>query len=109
MKTHAVSSPTFAEHVRTIVARIPKGSVATYGQVAQAAGRPGAARAVGAVMRTNKDTKSVPCHRVVGADGTLTGYAFGAGITSKRALLEKEGVQFKGTRVDLARSQFQNF
>jgi len=94
----------FRERVHAIVAKIPKGKVATYGQVAKLAGAPGAARGVGACMRTNKDTKSVPCHRVVGASGKLTGYAYGSGIGTKKKLLEKEGVAFKGGAVDLAKS-----
>jgi len=94
----------FTSTVRAVVASIPKGKVATYGQVAKLAGHPGAARAVGMVMRTNKDTKAVPCHRVVGSTGALTGYAYGDGIKSKKLMLEREGVDFKGDKVDLAAS-----
>ncbi len=97
-----MKSESLTEQIRGIVSRIPKGKVATYGQVARLAGRPGAARAVGAVMRTNKDTKAVPCHRVVGRTGALTGYAYGAGIRSKKQLLQKEGVAFSGEKVNLA-------
>jgi O-6-methylguanine DNA methyltransferase len=93
--------------VYAIAASIPKGSVATYGQVAELAGRPGAARAVGACMRTNKDTKAVPCHRVVGSTGALTGYAYGDGLATKKKMLQKEGVVFKGDKVDLNESQWQ--
>lgn len=92
----------FTSTVRAIVASIPEGKVATYGQVAELAGAPGAARAVGAVMRTNKDTNAVPCHRVVGASGALTGYAYGNGVVTKKRLLQKEGVMFKGEKVDLS-------
>lgn len=91
----------FTATVRAVVASIPEGKVATYGQVAALAGHPGAARAVGMVMRTNKDTKAVPCHRVVGSTGALTGYAYGDGIKSKKRLLEREGVDFRGEKVDL--------
>lgn len=94
----------FTTTVRAVVASIPKGKVATYGQVAKLAGHPGAARAVGMVMRTNKDTKAVPCHRVVGSTGALTGYAYGDGIKSKKLILEREGVDFKGDKVNLAAS-----
>lgn len=94
----------FTTTIRAVVASIPKGKVATYGQVAKLAGHPGAARAVGMVMRTNKDTKAVPCHRVVGSTGALTGYAYGDGIKSKKLLLEREGVDFKGDKVNLAAS-----
>jgi O6-methylguanine-DNA--protein-cysteine methyltransferase len=53
-------------------------------------------------MSQNKDTKAVPCHRVVGSTGALTGYAYGSGTVTKKTLLEKEGVTFKGERIDLA-------
>lgn len=96
----------FTDRVRATVARIPAGKVATYGQVATIAGVPGAARAVGSIMRTNKDTTAVPCHRVVGHDGSLTGYAYGNGISTKRERLTKEGVLFNGLRVDLKQSQW---
>lgn len=101
MKTRPIS---FRERVHAIVARIPQGKVATYGQVAKLAGAPGAARGVGSCLRANKDTENVPCHRVVGVNGKLTGYAYGTGIGTKKKLLEKEGVAFKGSIVDLAKS-----
>jgi methylated-DNA-protein-cysteine methyltransferase-like protein len=100
-------SNTFADTVRSVVSSIPKGKVATYGQVAALAGRPKAARGVGMIMRTNKDTKVVPCQRVVGSTGALTGYAYGSGTVTKKQLLEKEGVKFKGEKVDLKESQWQ--
>jgi O-6-methylguanine DNA methyltransferase len=94
----------FSKRVYAVVAGIPKGKVATYGQVAKLAGSPGAARAVGMCMRHNKDTKAVPCHRVVGSTGKLTGYAYGSGLPTKKKMLEKEGVVFKGANVDLTKS-----
>lgn len=94
----------FSERVYEIVKTIPKGKVATYGQVARLAGRPGAGRAVGTVMSKNTDTKQIPCHRVVGAGGTLNGYAFGTGTDTKRSILESEGVIFKNGKIDLADS-----
>lgn len=81
---------TFAQKVYAIVSRIPRGETRTYGVVAKAAGRPGAARAVGTIMSKNRDTKRVPCHRVVRADGQVGDYAFG-GPAKKRALLKREG------------------
>lgn len=102
-----ISTASFTATVRAVVGSIPKGKVATYGQVAALAGNPRASRAVGMVMRTNKDTKAVPCHRVVGSTGTLTGYAYGNGTSTKKQMLQKEGVKFKGERVDLAASQWQ--
>lgn len=95
----------FRERIYALSQQIPKGQVATYGQLARLAGRPGAARAVGVCMRLNQDTKRVPCHRVVASDGALTGYAFG-GTGAKKAKLQAEGVKFVGDRVDLARSQW---
>ena len=97
----------FSTRVYAIVAAIPSGKVATYGQVAMLAGVPGAARAVGMCMRHNKDTKAVPCHRVVGSTGKLTGYAYGDGISSKKKMLEREGVKFRGEVVDLTMSGWQ--
>lgn len=97
----------FTERVYAIASKIPKGKVLTYGRLAALAGRPGAARAVGNAMRTNTDTKAVPCHRVVGSDGALTGYAYGNGIPTKRTKLRAEGVAFKGEKVDLAASLWQ--
>lgn len=94
----------FTKRVYEVVAAIPKGKVATYGQVAKLAGSSGAARAVGMCMRNNKDTKAVPCHRVVGSSGKLTGYAYGSGLPTKKKMLEKEGVVFKGANADLAKS-----
>ena len=67
---------------------IPYGETRTYGQIAAALGKPGAARAVGAACRANPLWVVIPCHRVVGADGSLTGYAYGSEI--KQALLDWE-------------------
>ena len=83
------ASSKFAEDVRKIVAKIPKGSVMTYAMVAKKAGHPGAARAVGTLMAANYDLK-IPCHRVIRSDGTIGEYNRG-GPKKKRALLIKEG------------------
>jgi O-6-methylguanine DNA methyltransferase len=90
------SSSAFAARVRTVVRRIPHGRVATYGDVAAAAGRPLAHRAVGNIMRETRDT-SVPCHRVIAAGGRLGGY--GRDLYAKRALLLQEGVIVSGSRI----------
>jgi methylated-DNA-[protein]-cysteine S-methyltransferase len=82
--------------VLAVVRRIPHGSVATYGEVAALAGRPGAARAVGNIMRTCS-RPDVPCHRVIAAGGRLGGY--GGSELLKRQLLMSEGVIFHGNRV----------
>ncbi len=96
----------FTETIYAFARKIPKGKVATYGQLAQLAGRPAAARAVGSAMRCNPDIPKTPCHRVVASDGSLTGYSAGQGISTKRAMLLDEGVTFKGTKVDLKVSQW---
>ncbi len=82
------SETEFAAAVREGGRRIPGGSTMAYGEVAAAAGRPGAARAVGRVMATNPVPPFVPCHRVVAADGGLGGY--GGGLDLKSRLLERE-------------------
>ena len=71
--------------------RIPRGETRTYGWLAGRVGRPRAARAVGRVMATNPLPIVVPCHRVVGSDGSLRGY--GAGLPMKEALLRAEGAR----------------
>jgi methylated-DNA-[protein]-cysteine S-methyltransferase len=73
------------EELRTI----PRGRTLTYGGLAARLGKPGAARAVGAAVARNPVSIVVPCHRVVGSDGSLTGYA--GGVERKRALLAMEG------------------
>lgn len=76
---------------------IPYGQTRTYGQIAKSLGRPGAARAVGLANHHNPANIIVPCHRVVGADGSLTGY--GGGLPRKRQLLELEA---RFARLDVA-------
>jgi O-6-methylguanine DNA methyltransferase len=71
------------------VGRIPYGRTATYREIAARIGRPAAYRAVGAANGANPVPPFIPCHRVVGSDGTLTGY--GGGLALKRQLLELEG------------------
>jgi O-6-methylguanine DNA methyltransferase len=79
----------FARKVLSVVRRIPPGRVATYGDVARLAGRPRASRAVGNIMRECR-LPDVPCHRVIGAGGTLGGY--GGNLELKRGLLRAEGL-----------------
>jgi methylated-DNA-[protein]-cysteine S-methyltransferase len=78
----------FQRQVWRELRRIPPGEVRTYGQLARALGRPGAARAVGGACARNPVALLVPCHRAVGTGGALTGYAFGTG--RKRWLIEHE-------------------
>jgi len=70
--------------------QIPPGATVSYGALAAACGRRGAARAVGNVMRTNRVPIIVPCHRVVGGDGRMHGYSATGGIDTKRHLIELE-------------------
>ncbi len=93
----------FGERVYAAARMIPKGKVATYGQIARLAGNPRAARAVGFFMRTNPSPAHCPCHRVVGANGALVGYAF-KGVSEKRKKLIDEGVSFAGAKVNLRTS-----
>ena len=79
----------FHEAVLRELARVPYGQVDTYGHLAALVGKPKAARAVGTVMNRNPLPIVLPCHRIVGANGSLTGYA--GGLPTKRRLLELEG------------------
>ena len=78
----------FHRRVWELVAGIPFGQTATYGELARRLGSPGAARAVGAANGANPLAVFIPCHRVVGARGALTGYAYG--VERKAALLALE-------------------
>ena len=82
----------FERRVLEELARVPYGKTVSYGELAAMAGYPGAARAVGSVMRNNQLMIVLPCHRVIGADGSLRGYGgLGCGLDHKRMLLELEG------------------
>lgn len=86
----------FTTRVLALVRRIPRGRVATYGDVAVLAGRPGAARAVGNIMRS-ASVPGLPYHRVVAAGGRLGGY--GGHEWMKRERLAAEGIHFSGARI----------
>ena len=81
----------FFDSVYEAVRRIPRGKVATYGQIARLCGEPRASRAVGYALHVNPRPGVIPCHRVVGANGSLTGYA--GGLDRKIRLLELEGAR----------------
>jgi methylated-DNA-[protein]-cysteine S-methyltransferase len=83
----------FQRKVWAALREIPAGQTWSYGQLAAHVGEPGAARAVGLANGSNPIGVVVPCHRVIGANGTLTGY--GGGIERKRWLLRHEGAAFK--------------
>lgn len=92
--------------VYEIVRKIPEGKVATYGQIAVLAGKPGAARAVGNALHHNPAQSLTPCHRVVNSRGRLSGaFAFG-GLKEQRFLLEREGVEVVNYQVDLNHFQW---
>ena len=90
------------EKIYEVVRNIPKGKVATYGQVAILAGNPRWARVVGYALHVNPDTSIIPCHRVVNREGRVaSGFAFG-GEGVQRQLLEAEGIVFEiDGRIDL--------
>jgi methylated-DNA-protein-cysteine methyltransferase related protein len=81
----------FGKNVLAWVRRIPRGKVASYGQIALLAGRPGAARLVGGILRASGE--DVPWQRVINKDGRISTYRIGLGEL-QRALLEAEGVEF---------------
>lgn len=92
------------ERIYEVVRTIPRGTVASYGQVARLAGNPRWARVVGYALHVNPDPEETPCYRVVTKDGrTSPAFAFG-GSDIQRAMLEADGVEFlPDGRVDMAR------
>ena len=89
LPTRAAGTP-FQQRVWREIARIPYGRTITYAELAKRAGSPGSARAAGAATGRNPLSIVVPCHRVVGASGSLTGYA--GGLDRKARLLRLEGI-----------------
>lgn len=87
----SVAGDDFQRRVWELIDRIPYGRTTTYGEMAQDLGDPSLAREVGGAVGRNPLSIVVPCHRVVGKEGQLTGYA--GGLERKRALLELEGAQ----------------
>ena len=80
----------FQKSVYKALASVPSGTVVSYGELAELAGHPGAARAVGSVMNKNRFMIALPCHRVIAAGGKIGGFA--SGLTNKRLLLKPEGL-----------------
>lgn len=97
----------FTLRIYEVVKQIPKGRVASYGQIAMLAGNPRGARGVGFALHHNPEPGVIPCHRVVFKDGSVcTGFAFG-GPEVQRAMLAAEGVPFlPDGRVDMARARW---
>jgi len=92
----------FFSAVYAVTKQIPRGKVATYGQIARLAGNPRMARQVGWALHSNPEPGEIPCHRVINRNGELCkGFAFG-GEEAQRLLLEAEGVAFgEDGKVDL--------
>lgn len=89
----APAGTAFQQRVWALLREIPYGQTVTYGALAARAGNPKAARAVGMACNRNPIAILIPCHRVVGSTGRLTGYA--GGLNVKQALLELEGAVWK--------------
>ena len=86
-----LAGTSFQRNVWALLRDIPHGETTTYRKLAAALGRPGHARAVGSAVRTNPISVIVPCHRVLGSSGSLTGYA--GGLERKAFLLAHEGAR----------------
>jgi methylated-DNA-protein-cysteine methyltransferase-like protein len=83
----------FFQKVYIMVKKVPRGKVATYGQIARLCGSPHASRAVGYALHVNPEPGIIPCHRIVNRFGGLaSAFAFGGQVVQKR-LLEKEGIK----------------
>lgn len=99
-------SPT--KRIYEAVQKIPKGTVATYGQIAELAGDKKMARAVGNALHKNPDPEKIPCYRVVNAKGELSGaFAFG-GADEQAKRLEADGIEVINGRVDLRKYRWKN-
>jgi methylated-DNA-[protein]-cysteine S-methyltransferase len=90
IQSKMASYPVFYQKVWRACARIPRGEVRTYGWIARQLGSPRAARAVGRALAANPFAPQIPCHRVVGANGSLTGYSGKGGLKRKKRLLQRE-------------------
>lgn len=94
------------EKIYEVVKQIPKGRVATYGQIAALAGNRRWARVVGYALHVNPDPENIPCYRVVNREGRLSdAFAFG-GVNRQKVLLEADGIPVVDNHVDLERYQW---
>ena len=97
----------FRQSVYNVVKKIPRGYVATYGQIAKLAGYPNAARAVGSAMHNNPDPIGMPCYKIVNSKGKLAkGYNYLNGIDTQKMFLEKDGIEVINYQVDLNKYQW---
>ena len=87
-----VSGTPFQLAVWKTIAKVPFGKTVSYGEIATAIGKPLASRAVGAAVGANPTPLLVGCHRVLGSNGSITGYSGGQGIKTKKLLLDHEGI-----------------
>lgn len=95
------SSKNSYEKIYDVVRQIPRGTVATYGQVAKLAGNKHWARVVGYALHVNPDPEEIPCYRVVNREGRLSeAFAFG-GVNQQKILLEEDGIEVVDNHVDL--------
>ena len=100
-ESYALVTDSPSKRIYEAVKKIPRGKVATYGQIAAMAGEPRMARAVGNALHKNPDPDTIPCYRVVNSKGMLSGeFAFG-GAGAQAKLLEADGIEVTGGRVDL--------
>jgi O-6-methylguanine DNA methyltransferase len=97
----------FSERVYSLLEKVPEGKVVTYSQLAKAAGSPGAARAVGTLMRKNRHPDKIPCYRVVRSDGDVGEYSGRGGREAKIRKLETDGIEIrKGKIADFQKARF---
>lgn len=95
------SEPGFYDKVYEIALRIPKGKVTSYGAIAETLGMKSSARLVGHAMAAVPEDLGVPAHRVINSAGALSGAHKFGGYERMRWLLEREGVKFRGEKVDM--------
>lgn len=96
------------QQIYEIVCMIPRGKVATYGQIAMLLGNPRMSRVVGYALHVNPDHDNIPCYRVVNKQGEVSSaFAFG-GSNRQRELLENEGIEFIGEKVDMEKFLWRN-
>jgi methylated-DNA-protein-cysteine methyltransferase-like protein len=97
----------FSEKVKKLIKSIPKGKVATYGQIAAMAGSPLGARQVVRILHSSSRKENLPWHRIINGSGKIS-LPHGAGYEEQKALLMKEGIRFdKADQIDLEHCRFQ--
>lgn len=97
------------QKIYEVVKQIPKGNVATYGQVAALAGNRRWSRVVGYALHVNPNSEEIPCYRVVNREGRLSdAFAFG-GVNQQKLLLEADGIEVIDNHVDIERYQWKKF